>query len=230
MKIHELPGDPGRRQKVKRLGRGHGSGQGKTAGKGHKGSQARSGHAKGTDDGFEGGQIPIQRRLPKGGFKNPFRVEYAVVNVSSLEKYFEANSVVDREALKKAGLLKGSQPVKVLGNGELNKSLKVHLDKVSKSAQEKITKAGGSFEELTREVKFTTIRLSAINRKFESGSTVDRGALLEAGLIREDKKDMPIRVTAKSHGGNELTKAITVKVDEVTEGAAAKIQAAGGSC
>lgn len=232
MKIHELPGDPGRQQKVKRLGRGHGSGQGKTAGKGHKGSQARAGHSKGTDDGFEGGQMPIQRRLPKGGFKNPFRVEYAVVNVSTLEKYFDAGTTVDRDALAKAGVIKGRQPVKVLGNGELAKSLTVKVDKVSKSAQEKITKAGGSFEELKDKTEGArvTVRLSAINRKFDSGSTVDRASLVTAGLLSEEKKDLPIRVTAKSHGGNELTKALTFQVDDVTPGAAAKIQAAGGSC
>ena len=99
MKIHELPGDPGRRQKRKRLGRGEGSGHGKTSGKGHKGHQARSGGTK-KPSYFEGGQMPLPRRIPKFGFKNPFRVEYEVVSVSSLEKSFEAGSVVDVEALK----------------------------------------------------------------------------------------------------------------------------------
>jgi large subunit ribosomal protein L15 len=230
MKIHELPGDPGRRQKRKRLGRGHGSGQGKTAGKGHKGSKARSGHSKGTDDGFEGGQMPIQRRLPKGGFKNPFRVEYAVVNLSSIEKFFEAGAVIDRASLEKAGLIKGPLPVKVLGNGELSKAVTVRAEKVSKSAGEKIAKAGGSFEEVLKDSGVATVRLSSIDKAFEAGATVDRAALVAAGLLKEAKKDLPIRVTARSHGGSELTKTLTVRVDEVTPTAAAKIQAAGGSC
>lgn len=227
MKIHELPGDPGRRQKTKRLGRGHGSGQGKTAGKGHKGSQARAGHSKGTDDGFEGGQMAIQRRLPKGGFKNPFRVEYAIVNLSSLEKKFEAGAVVDRAALSKAGLVKGRQPVKVLGNGELTKALTVKVEKVSKSAAGKITKAGGTAEELAAEVSFETVRLSTLEKAFEAGATVDRESLKAAGLVKTDR---PIRLTARSHGKSELAKALTVKVDEVSPRAAQKIEAAGGSC
>lgn len=227
MKIHELPGDPGRRQKVKRIGRGEGSGHGGTAGKGHKGSQARAGHSKGTDDGFEGGQMAIQRRLPKGGFKNPFRVEYAVVNLSSLERKFEAGAVVDRAALAKAGLIKGRMPVKVLGNGEITKALTVKVDKVSKSAAEKVANAGGSIEELPRETSFETVRLASLEKAFEAGATVDRAALQAAGLIKSDR---PIRLTARSHGKSELAKALTVKVDEVTPRAAQKIEAAGGTC
>ncbi len=144
MKINELPGDPGRKQKTKRLGRGHGSGLGKTSGKGHKGQQARSGGGKsGT---FEGGQMPLARRIPKGGFKNPFRVDYEVVNLSSLEKKFDDGAAVDAEALKKARVINTKKPVKLLANGEISKKLTVKVNKASKAAIEKVEKAGGTVE------------------------------------------------------------------------------------
>ena len=146
MKIHNLPGDPGRKQKVKRLGRGHGTGHGKTSGKGHKGQKSRSGAGK--RYGFEGGQMPLQRRIPKFGFKNPFRVEYEVVNLSSLEKNFDAGTTVDPEAMKKAKLTRTDKPVKILGQGDLSKGLTVKAQKFSASAQEKIAKAGGTAEVL----------------------------------------------------------------------------------
>lgn len=146
MKIHELPGDPGRQQKRKRVGRGHGSGMGKTSGYGHKGSQARSGRGKGYNNAFEGGQMPITRRLPKGGFKNPFRVEYEVVNLSTLDAKFEAGATVDEESLRKAGLLSSKKKIKILGNGELTKKLTVKASKASETAVKKIADAGGSFE------------------------------------------------------------------------------------
>lgn len=145
MKIHQLPADPGRQQKIKRVGRGEGSGHGKTSGYGHKGSQARSGRGKGYNTVFEGGQMPLVRRLPKSGFKNPFRVEYEVVNLGDLDKTFEKNATVDAASLKKAGLINKINRVKILGNGELTKALKVTAHKASASAVEKIEKAGGSF-------------------------------------------------------------------------------------
>ncbi len=144
MKIHQLPGDPGRKQKRKRVGRGESSGLGKTAGKGNKGHKARSGGGK--HMGFEGGQMPLQRRIPKFGFKNPFRTEYEVVNVSDLERIFEGGSVVDIEALRNARAVRTTKPVKILGNGEISKSLTVRANKFSKSAIAKIEKAGGSTE------------------------------------------------------------------------------------
>jgi large subunit ribosomal protein L15 len=146
MKIHELPGDPGRQQKRKRVGRGRGSGHGKTSTKGHKGHSARSGGGKGNP--FEGGQMPIVRRVPKFGFKNPFRVEYEVVNVSSLEKKFEAGETVDVEAMRRARLASGSKPVKVLANGEISKALNVKAHKASETAIKKLSDAGGSFEQI----------------------------------------------------------------------------------
>ncbi len=128
----------------KRVGRGPGSGHGKTATRGHKGSKSRSGY--GTRPGFEGGQMPLQRRLPKRGFTNIFRTEYDIVQVRDLES-FESGSRVDREALVKAGLInKKSALVKVLANGELSKSLTVAVDKVSSGAKKKIEAAGGTVE------------------------------------------------------------------------------------
>ncbi len=128
----------------KRIGRGPGSGKGKTAGRGHKGSKSRSGY--GVRPGFEGGQMPLQRRLPKRGFNNIFRKEYALVQVRDLE-VFESGARVDRETLIQAGLIgKRSTLVKVLANGELSKSLTVAVDKVSGSAKKKIEAAGGTVE------------------------------------------------------------------------------------
>ena len=126
-----------------RRGRGHGSGNGKTAGKGHKGQLARSGHKK---PGFEGGQMPLYRRIPKRGFNNIFAKEYAIVNVSDLNKFTEG-TVVDAELLKAAGLIKKAcDGVKVLGDGELTTKLTVKAAKFTKSAVEKIEKAGGKAE------------------------------------------------------------------------------------
>ena len=123
MKLHELSGAIGATKEVKRVGRGHGSGNGKTAGKGHKGQNARSGG--GVRPGFEGGQMPLQRRIPKRGFNNIFATEYAIVNVSDLA-VFEAGAVVDAQALVESGLIKKvCDGVKVLGNGELNVALTV---------------------------------------------------------------------------------------------------------
>jgi large subunit ribosomal protein L15 len=144
MKLHELSGAIGATKAVKRIGRGHGSGNGKTAGKGHKGQNARSGG--GVRPGFEGGQMPLQRRIPKRGFNNIFRTEYAIVNVSDLA-VFEAGAVVDAQALTEKGIInKLCDGVKVLGNGELNIALTVKAAAFSKSAKEKIEQAGGKTE------------------------------------------------------------------------------------
>jgi len=128
----------------KRVGRGPGSGHGKTAARGHKGSKSRSGY--GVRPGFEGGQMPLQRRLPKRGFNNIFRKEYALVQVRDLE-VFESGARVDREALVQAGLIdKKTTLIKVLANGELSKPLTVAVDKVSGGAKKKIEAAGGTVE------------------------------------------------------------------------------------
>ena len=144
MKLHELSPVPGSNQKAYRKGRGNGSGNGKTAGRGQKGQWARSGG--GVRVGFEGGQMPLQRRLPKRGFNNIFATEYAIVKVSDLEK-FEAGSVVDAKALLEKGIIRKTlDGVKGLGNGTLTKELTVKLNAYSASAKEKIEKAGGKAE------------------------------------------------------------------------------------
>ena len=144
MKLNELTYTEGARQTRKRIGRGHGSGNGKTAGKGHKGQNARSGG--GVRLGFEGGQTPLSRRLPKRGFTNFNRKEYAIVNVESLN-VFEEGTVVTPELLKETGLVKKElDGIKVLGNGELSKKLIVKANVFSKSAKEKIEAVGGKTE------------------------------------------------------------------------------------
>jgi len=146
MQLHDLTPAPGSTKKRKRVGRGHGSGLGKTSGRGHDGQKSRAGGAKGA--GFEGGQTPLARRLPKlPGFRNINRVEYAPVNVDRLEALFEDGDVVDSDALVAKGIIKKQTVlVKVLGNGNLTKSLTVRVDKVSASASEKIVAAGGKVE------------------------------------------------------------------------------------
>ena len=144
MKLHELSPAPGSNKDRFRVGRGHGSGNGKTAGKGHKGQNARSGG--GVRPGFEGGQMPLQRRLPKRGFVNVFATKYAAINVSALN-VFEDGAVVDTDAIVKAGLLKKTlDGVKILGNGELTKKLTVNVAAFSASAKDKIEQAGGKAE------------------------------------------------------------------------------------
>ena len=146
MKIHELGAVAGSTKEVKRIGRGHGSGNGKTAGKGHKGQKARAG--RGQRFGFEGGQMPLQRRVPKRGFNNIFATEYASVNVSALN-VFEDGAVVDAAALIEKGIIKKEYDgVKVLGNGELTKKITVKAAAFSAAAKDKITAVGGKYEVL----------------------------------------------------------------------------------
>jgi large subunit ribosomal protein L15 len=129
----------GARKKRKRIGRGD-----TTAGRGTKGQKARAGGAK--PPWFEGGQMPLYRRIPKRGFKNPFRVEYEIVNLDQLEEKFEKESIVDENTLREKGLIKRKLPVKILGRGEITKPLTVKVDAISKGAREKIMKAGGKVE------------------------------------------------------------------------------------
>jgi len=144
VKLHELKPAEGSTTARKRLGRGVGSGLGKTSGKGHKGAKARSGGGK--RPGFEGGQMPLYRRVPKRGFTNIFRKEYAIVNVSQLE-IFENDALVTVTELKQAGLVKKVlDGVKILGNGELTKKLVVEADKFTESARQKIEALGGKAE------------------------------------------------------------------------------------
>jgi large subunit ribosomal protein L15 len=145
MMLHELKPAAGSSKAAKRKGRGHGSGNGKTAGYGHKGQKARSGA---TRPGFEGGQLPLQRRLPKVGFNNSvFATVYSTIKISDLERCFEANAVVDEAAVVAAGLVKKTNDgIKVLGNGELTKPMTVQLKAFTASAKEKIEAAGGKAE------------------------------------------------------------------------------------
>lgn len=144
MRLDELQPAEGSKFKTKRVGRGIGSGNGKTSGKGHKGQKARSGG--GVRPGFEGGQMPIYRRLPKRGFNNIFAKEYVTINVSDLEK-FENGTEVTQELLKETGVVsKVLDGIKILGRGELTKNLNVKVAKYSAQAKEKIEKAGGKAE------------------------------------------------------------------------------------
>ena len=146
MNLNEMKYNDGARRGTKRLGRGQGSGQGKTAGKGHKGQNARSGG--GVAIGFEGGQTPLYKRIPKRGFTNFARKEYAVINLSDLNK-FEDGATVTPEILKEAGIVKKQlNGIKVLGKGTLEKKLTVKCNKISASAKEAIEKAGGNVEVL----------------------------------------------------------------------------------
>jgi large subunit ribosomal protein L15 len=146
MKLSELKDRPGARKTRKRIGRGIGSGKGKTGGRGGKGQTARAGVAI---KGFEGGQMPIHRRLPKRGFTNIFRVEYDIVNLRDLAA-FDAGDTVNPEILVAARLTRKNRPVKILGDGELQKALTVSAHKFSASAKASIEKAGGRCEVLSR--------------------------------------------------------------------------------
>lgn len=144
MKLHELSPAPGSVKDVKRIGRGHGSGNGKTAGKGHKGQKARAG--RGIRAGFEGGQMPLHRRIPKRGFNNIFATPYVAINVAALNR-FEDGAVVTTEALLEAGIIKKAPyGVKILGNGKIEKKLTVQVAAFSETAIAKIEAAGGKAE------------------------------------------------------------------------------------
>jgi len=147
MKLHDLKPTEGSRHRRRRVGRGESSGLGKTCGKGHKGQKSRSGAS--IRPSFEGGQMPLARRLPKKGFNNAqFKTNYAVVNVSDLEEKFSDGDDVNEESLRACGLVKGvCDAIKVLGSGDLSKKLTVTADKLSATAREKIEKAGGSIAE-----------------------------------------------------------------------------------
>jgi large subunit ribosomal protein L15 len=144
MRLDDLRAAPGSRKRRKRVGRGEGSGHGKTSCRGSKGQKARSGGQ--VPPGFEGGQMPLQRRLPKRGFKSPFKKQYAIVHVGDLER-FESGSILDPEAFVSSGLIKKLQDgVKLLSDGELSRALTVRVQKVSAKAREKIEAAGGKVE------------------------------------------------------------------------------------
>ena len=147
MDLSNLKPPSGAKHAKKRIGRGQGSGNGKTAGRGHKGAKSRSGFK--FKRGFEGGQMPLHRRVPKRGFHNPFRVEYEVVNLDTLGTRFDAGTVVTPDLLREHGLVPGgAQRIKILARGEVGKALTVHAHKFSGKAAEKIAAAGGATEQL----------------------------------------------------------------------------------
>ena len=148
MRLHDLKPTPGSKHRRRRVGRGESSGLGKTSGKGNKGQKARSGAS--IRPGFEGGQMPLARRLPKKGFNNAqFKTQYAIVNLVDLEIKFADGDEVNEQTLRNVGLIKGTfDGVKVLANGELTKKLTVTVEKISSTAKEKIEKAGGSVAEV----------------------------------------------------------------------------------
>jgi len=148
MKLHELKPNKGATHRKKRVGRGIGSGHGKTATRGYKGQTSRSGDSK-MPARFEGGQTPFLMRIPKRGFKNPNKKEYEIVNLKVLEEKFSANEEVNPEILVQKGIIKSGECVKILGDGELTKPLNVKAHAFSKSAEEKIKAAGGSAEKLS---------------------------------------------------------------------------------
>src|SRR5579864_6263038 len=149
MSLNSLRPPKGAKHSKKRIGRGQGSGNGKTAGRGHKGAKSRSGFK--FKRGFEGGQMPLHRRVPKRGFHNPFRVEYEVVNLDTIGERFAAGTVVTPELLREHRLVQSAdKPLKVLGRGEFTKALTIHAHKFSGSAADKIAKAGGKAESLEK--------------------------------------------------------------------------------
>ena len=148
MRLHNLKPRPGAKHRRRRVGKGESSGLGKTSGRGNKGQKSRSGSS--IRPGFEGGQMPLSRRLPRHGFNNKrFASRYAIINVSTLEDFFEAGDTVDEASLREKGLVKGHTHagVKILGDGDLSKKLSVSAEKVSAAAREKIEAAGGSISE-----------------------------------------------------------------------------------
>ena len=147
MGLHDLKPAHGSTHSKKRVGRGHGTGQGTQAGRGHKGAQSRSGYS--FKRGFEGGQMPLHRRVPKRGFHNPFRTEYAVVNLDTLAERFETGTVVTPDLMREKGLVHGKKaPIKVLARGDVSKALTVHAHKFSGKAAEKLAAAGGAAQVL----------------------------------------------------------------------------------
>ena len=144
LKLNTLAPSEGARKNKKRVGRGPGSGSGKTAARGHKGARSRTGYS--AKPGFEGGQMPLHRRLPKRGFTNIFKSEWTIVTLDDLDR-FEAGTLVDRQALVEAGVVKKDGLIKVLANGDVTKAISVKVDKVSQGARERILAAGGQIED-----------------------------------------------------------------------------------
>jgi large subunit ribosomal protein L15 len=196
MRLHNLRPRPGSRHRVKRLGCGESSGHGKTSGKGHKGQKARSGGS--IRLGFEGGQMPLIRRLPKRGFNNAaFHKRYAIVNLDDLNA-FEAGAVVNEQLLRESNLVRGHfVGIKILGDGELKHGLKVEADKVSAAAREKIEKAGGTIT--LREGR--TPKAGRIDAAGGAGTSAGEGSVesaLQTGRKKKSSKRMPAKAKSRA--------------------------------
>ena len=211
----------GARRKPMRVGRGEGSGKGKTCGRGQKGQRARGAPRL----GFEGGQMPLTRRLPKRGFKNLFAKKYSVVRLDAIAGRFEAGSTVDAAALQEAGMIGrlAKDGVKVLGNGEVGHALHLKVAAVTRGASDKITAAGGSVELVDDRRDYTEIRLNQIAKAFSAGDTVDNETLKARGVV-----DSIGSAGVRLHGNGNIGYPLTVRVAKLSRTAAAKIRAAGG--
>jgi large subunit ribosomal protein L15 len=211
MSLNNLRPPRGARRDRKRVGRGPGSGHGKTASRGSKGAKSRSGFR--FKRGFEGGQMPLHRRVPKRGFHNPFRVEYAVVNLDTLAEVFDAGSSVTPELLRERGLVRhASAPVKVLGRGEIAKQLTVHAHKFSGSAAEKIAAAGGAAE-LIETARDKEERLKKEEKARRQAVEADRKAQ-EAERLKAQKAEKP--------AGDDAEKAAKPKAEKADKAAKAE--------
>ncbi len=222
-----LKPNPGFKHKRKRIGRGPGSGWGRRAGKGQKGQKARSGG--GVRPGFEGGQMPLQRRLPKRGFINVFRREYAVVNLEDIVKHFPEGGEITVEALKAKGLVpRKAELVKILGNGNIDKAYAIKVHKVSGTVRDKIEKAGGSVELLEHAThSFSELTLGALSRMFphksrDSRMKVSLDDLKAKGLIAEGSEGVELIGVGTINGAYE------VEVHKVSLKARRVIEAMGG--
>lgn len=223
MKLHTLKPASGATQTRKRIGRGPGSGLGGTSTRGHKGAKARSGYSK--KIGFEGGQMPLQRRLPKFGFKNINRVEYKAINLSALQELAERVNlkVIGRTELIEAGFLNPSAKVKILASGTLSTALTIQADAFSKGAEAAILAAGGQVEKPVETERFSMVGLNALQALATEKKLDKVGAaeLVAAGLIAEG-------ATYKVYAVGKLNSALTIEAHSFSTRAAIAIKAAKG--
>jgi len=221
MMIHDVNMRVRRHRRRKRLGRGTSSGHGNTCGRGTKGFQSRSG--SGGYRLYEGGQFPFYLKVPKRGFKNPCRTEFATINLEHLTRHFKPNETVTPQILKERNILKDLKDgLKVLGDGDIDFPLEVHAHRFSKRARERIEAAGGKCVQLKFRRDYVLVKLSQIARAFKEGEEVTPETLLERKVI-QDVKD-GVRITGKG----EIDFAVTVKAHKVEREAQRKIKEAGG--
>lgn len=219
MKLHDLRKPESTKKNRKRIGRGHGAGSGKTSGKGHKGQRSRSGGK--VSPSFEGGQMPINRRIPKFGFTPVFPKTMAEIKLSDLVRV--ESDEINAETLSQAGLLrKNVDGIKILGNGEIGRAVKVTVHKVTKSAKEKIEKAGGTIELIEPDPDYLKIGVAKADAKVE-GDIVDVAALQKAGLVPEGVEK--VRLVFQ---GTSLKTTKTFRIANISRAAKRAILNAGG--